>query len=335
MNVRSNIVRILLPLVGLALLGAMVVFRHGPALRYDANDPAYNRAYWTQEVTSSGAAAAYEEFKERTSVLPENRQHFAAHVIGSAIGEAVGPDGIKVCDASFGFGCYHGLFSDVIARGGATLIEQLDAACVEAYGQLGTGCQHGIGHGILEYVGYDHVNDALALCKKTTQVVPLLGCTSGVFMEYFSPLTGPADALVPSMRTLDPAHPYAPCTDVPKENQASCYYELGGYLRTSGGSVAMAGKTCSGLSGSARENCVMGAGTLAMHVNGNDVTRAHAECAALSATDQLFCRAGVRWAVFQIPERRSEAAIGCAYADPVLEKKCETLGDLTHGLDPH
>lgn len=331
-NARARIVASALALVALLALGAYLYSAHG-RVSYNPDDPAYNRAYWTQEVKAKGASAAYAEFKQRTAQLSLGRQHFAAHVIGAVIGEALGANGVKVCDSSFGFGCYHGLFSQVISTGGASLVRNLDAACVSAYGPLGTGCQHGIGHGILEYVGYSHVGDALALCKETTQLVPLLGCTSGVFMEYFYPLTGPATALAPSTRALDPAHPYAPCTDVPVENRSSCYYELGSWLRTSQGNAEAAGKWCAGLSGADRTDCYLGVGTLAFQVNGNDMNAARMECAALAPADELSCRAGVRWGAFANPSTKAHAAEACGYTDSAKETACEKLGDLTQGHD--
>lgn len=302
-------------------------------ISYSDSDPAYNRAYWTQEIARKGAAAAYQEFKEKDADAPMGRQHFAAHVVGNLIAAAQGPAGITICDSSFGFGCYHGFFAQVIATGGTSLISTLDAACVAAYGKLGTGCQHGIGHGILEYVGYGKVNEALALCKQTTQLVPLLGCTSGVFMEYNFPLSGPADALVPSTRQLDTADRYAPCTSVPADNKDSCYFELGQWTRITLNDYEKVDQFCGGLTGSARRHCYLGVGAIIPPLEGYDAEKNAQICTRFSTSDELACRAGVRWGLYQTPEHRTNADSACAYAQSATRAACLKLGDLTQGQE--
>ncbi len=303
---------------------------------YSDTDPAYNRAYWTQEIKKKGAKEAFAEFVQANTKAPEDRQHFAAHVMGGLLGEMFGADGIAACGSQFSFGCYHGLFSTVIARGGPGLISDLDRACVKAYGTLGTGCQHGIGHGILEYTGYENLNDALALCTSTTQLVPLLGCTSGVFMEYNEPLGGDPSALVRSTRAFDADTPYKPCTSVPGEFQASCYYELGGWLYNAlTADYPHIDRVCGALSGSDRKNCYRGVGSLIPPMEGyDDVAGALAHCAGFStATATLSCRAGVSWALYQVPEYRARAAEACAYPDAESTKACSALADLTEGKE--
>lgn len=321
--------------LGLSVLVVAVVIGAGTYLwnlpRYSATDLKLNHDYYERLIKAHGAKAAYAEFKKRTVSLPPERQHVAAHVIGALIGEAEGANGVTICDSTFSFGCYHGLFTTIVAREGAQVIPELDAACIKAFGPLGTGCQHGIGHGILEYTGYEQLNDALALCKETIEKVPLLGCSSGVFMEYNDPLMGDPDKLAPSIRTFDAAHPYVPCTSVSQRYQPSCFFELGGWLdRTQGG----AAKLCSALSGEQRKNCFLGMGARIGQETQLEVSKMREACANANPGDENVCRAGVRWSLWADPAQRSRASEACADPNKDHAETCESLGDLTRGTYP-
>lgn len=298
--------------------------------RYSPADPLYNQAYWSEVMNQKGAAKAYAEFKDRTGKLPLERQHVAAHVIGALIGEAEGARGVATCDPTFSFGCYHGLFGTIVAREGSSIIPELDAACVGAFGPLGTGCQHGIGHGILEYTGYEKLDEALALCRHTTERAPLLGCSSGVFMEYHQPLSGAPDTLLPSVRTFDPSNSYEPCDAISGRYRASCFFELGVWFERAL-PEGKGGELCAALPQADRLYCALGAGagigertTLSV-----EVMRTH--CSTFGDAGEAACRAGVRWSLWANPNERSRAEEACVDPDISRQAACETLGDLTKG----
>ncbi len=328
---------LIIALLALALVAVAVFASHSASrASYSDEDPAYNSTYWKERIAKDGAKSAYGEFKERNQKAPYARQHLSAHVMGELIYEAEGVAAIAACDADFGFGCYHGFFGRAVSEGGDTRVKELDAACVAAYGSLGTGCQHGIGHGILEYVGYDRVNDALALCSQTTEPSPLLGCASGVFMEYNAPLVGAGAGLAPSSRSLEEATIYEPCDTAPVAYQESCYYQLGQWLAPKlPNDLAKVGSVCAGLSGANSARCFMGAGEGVTYTERNDRSAARDACATFAkGEDERSCSAGVSWALFANGSR-AEAAAACAYPDEAATKRCLALSDLTGGLDPH
>lgn len=328
--------RLIILALALVFLGWLVFGANGSKISYSDSDPALNYDYWKQEFATRDAKDVYEEFTHRNAKAPLERQHLAAHPVGELIYETVGIDGIAVCDSSFGFGCYHGFFSRAIGEGGADRITELDAACVAAYGPLGTGCQHGIGHGILEYVGYEHVNDALTLCGKTTESVPLLGCASGVFMEYNTPLAGASDGLVPTQRPLSEASTYEPCTRVPEKYRASCYYEIGEWVASAAPGPETIEAICTGLSGSDRDNCYLGVGGILGFHAAYDVDAARAMCDAVATgEDTVACNAGVSWRMYAAPEHRQQAERACAYPDATTTERCLTLADLTEERTAH
>lgn len=326
-------------MLGFCVLGGAVLllWYQKTTHEYSDSDARYNFAYWEERIETKGAEDAYREFTERNLSAPTSRQHLSAHVMGELIFSARGVEGITVCDSQFSFGCYHGFFGRAISEGGEAAVSELDAECVEAFGELGSGCQHGIGHGILEYVGHDRVQDALALCAKTTQPAPLLGCPSGVFMEYNTPLMRDDDGVRVSVRKVTADTVYEPCVSVSKEFQSSCFFQLGQWLALSlDEQPAKLGALCSKAPLLGREYCFLGAGDSLGLLALYDVPRAIAACASISINDdEVACRAGISWALFSTGIHRERASGACAFTDNAKETRCRSLADLTEGRDPH
>jgi len=320
--------------VASVLGGAWFFEKNSSPLSYSANDPAYNTAYWRQEFKIKNPREAYKEFINVNAEAPQDRKHFAAHVMGELLYTEGGVDNLVVCDATFDFGCYHGFFGRAISESGIEGIEKLDAVCVEAFGPLGTGCQHGMGHGIMEYVGKNDVTSALALCARTTQLVPLLGCTSGVFMEYNTPLANTSDGQLPSERVFDPKNPHTPCPSVTEEYKASCYYELGQWIdRPLRGDSNSMQEVCSSLDASDRKHCYLGIGAKIAHTEKYDPDRAKKRCASFALDDETACRAGVSWSYYSLPEQREKAQGACMFPEETRSEECALLADLTEGRD--
>lgn len=300
--------------------------------RYSDADPAFNAGYWKSQIAAQGSAKAFALFKQKNESAPSQRQHFSAHVFGSVLAEHDGVEGITSCDSSFGFGCYHGFFSKIISEGGETYIKKLDDACVKVYGPFGTGCQHGIGHGILEYVGYERVQDALRLCGDTTQRVPLLGCTSGVFMEYFTPLVQTGELLSQGQRAFDEARPQAPCDVVTAPFKESCFFELGhSYYTRFAADQKRLTQLCESVPAPYRSYCYLGLGDLAGPSSHYRVEQAIAFCDAFSGVGRVACRAGVAWSFFANPAYRSQGTDICTLNSPQETAECKRLADLTLG----
>lgn len=325
---------VLLSLFVLILAGLSLVryLGNGPVLEYSDTDPVAAGKYWAEQIKTRGAEGAYAEFRIINAHSAEKGRHLSAHIMGEKIFESEGVSGIRFCDASFSFGCYHGFFGQVFARKGVESITELDAVCVHAFGPLGTGCQHGIGHGVLEYVGYQHINEALALCEKTTKSAPLLGCVSGVFMEYNMPLVGISNALVPENRQFTEATADAPCRGIGSSHKKSCYFELGGWLANAlYDNDSRVATTCRSFAPEWSALCFQGFGALVPQRVGYDVEESKRVCDAFGDEDGLNCRAGVAWAMYSVPEYRENTVSACAYADYHERARCMKLADLTEG----
>lgn len=286
----------------------------GASSREPGSDSAAEREYWTDRMNEAGALGAYEEFKETFASSHFSLQHLNAHLFGELLYRKLGIEGIAVCDATFAFGCYHSFFGQALAEHGMAAVAQLDEACIEKFGEYGTGCQHGIGHGLLEYFGHSQLLAALEGCTLTTQVQKLFGCTSGVFMEYNVPIIITPEFAKTEVRALN-ENPYAPCsTIVPERFRESCYYEMGQWWdKVYYGDYAKIGELCEAIAlPEEREPCYLGTGNVAAPSSDYDVESTIEKCESMPTKEGAFlCRAGASWSFFAVPERRELAPLLC------------------------
>ena len=176
----------------------------------------------TEIIRRKGSQEAYQLFLTQAPQNTEIDTHTHAHLFGEALYETDGLEGISICDDSFAFGCYHSFLGSAIYHEGIETLPLFDKACTDIYGSKNLPCQHGIGHGVLVYTGYDDLVGALDLCRIISER-PTGGCSSGIFMEYnFHTMESSrgADYLRPLTE-----NPYAPCDSLPDLYQSSCYYE--------------------------------------------------------------------------------------------------------------
>ncbi len=266
------------------------------------------RARWEARIAAVGTLRAYEEVKTEYTNRDFGIQHTIGHVIGELIYAHDGLKGLLVCDISFAFGCYHSFFARALAENGEGIVRTLDTACVERHGPFNTGCQHGIGHGILEYFGHAQILKALEACKLTTQVRDLFGCTSGVFMEFNFPVIVAAEKSTPTVREVDPKNPEAPCnTIVPVRFRRSCYYELGQWWeKVFSRNYQKLGSLCDAVTpeNDLREYCFLGIGHVAAPSSLFNVEESIKKCAEMPTSEGvLACRAGASWSFFAQGER--------------------------------
>lgn len=285
--------------------------------------------YWSKLLGKLGPAKTYTIFKENTRSKPAGAQHVSAHIFGALLYEKVGAEGIGTCDADFAFGCYHSFFGRAIADKGQAVVTPLDQACIKKFGPLGTGCQHGIGHGLMEYYG-TKLDLALTGCL-VTQRISLLGCSSGVFMEYnFPTITGNETANT-SLRKLDPTQPYNPCPNVAAKFQKSCYYELPQWwYQVYEGDDRVMGRLCQDIGDSThRENCFRGLGNTIGPRTKFDLDKGLQICQLMPSRDgQTLCLAGLSWSWFAEPAKRPVSTRPCQNLPPDDSRLCLDKADL-------
>jgi plastocyanin len=111
--------------------------------------------------------------------------HEFSHTIGNALYNQLGLAGIINCDATFAYGCYHGVTEELLSEQGIDAIIATQERCVAIYppndSNLYTGCIHGMGHGLLTWEALN-VQRALRGCDLLDDGYRNY-CYDGVFME--------------------------------------------------------------------------------------------------------------------------------------------------------
>lgn len=143
-------------------------------------------AYLQEEIRRDGGVQTYDALADNIQDLDFGAQHVWAHAFGAALYAIEGIDGIGVCDDRFVFGCFHQFLGDAIHERGIESIASLNDKCFGILVTTPLSCQHGIGHGVLSYEGYDDVAlmRALKVCETLRGNDAIGGCYGGVFMEY-------------------------------------------------------------------------------------------------------------------------------------------------------
>ena len=178
--------------------------------------------------------------------------HEFAHIVGNKAFEKFGLDGVKICDETFAFGCFHGVTEKMLLTQGLANIKAIEEGCLKMFppdkSQNYTGCIHGVGHGVYSFEG-GVLKKALADCDIISEPYRQY-CYDGVFME---------NSFTPQSRIFDPKNPWKFCTDLPEVYHRNCArYQSQVFLGKIGtpNSLNIVGKNCSmGTSILLRETC--------------------------------------------------------------------------------
>lgn len=318
-----------------ALLAGFAVYAYTPEVKVPLphEDPGAFRAYWEKETERIGFKVAFERLKKEYQTETPSDQHFAVHIFGEIIYERFGINGINQCDPVYGFGCHHGFLARIVAEEGVSVIRKLDDACIQVFGSpLATGCQHGIGHGALDLAQWD-VPRALELCSNTTEIVPILGCMSGVFMEYFNPQnTGIPGVNAPESPPFDQNQPFDICLTMSEKHRRSCYFEMPvWWLGRTEHDFLAAGSLCERAPDDvAKEYCYLGFGNIAGPMKNFLKEDSLAICDQMPSRDgRVLCTAGVYWS-FIADEKYAQDADGiCERLQGDDVTICKQKGNIT------
>jgi hypothetical protein len=315
--------RILLLLLSLIFLcGAVYFFLSGGkeqvAVPLDVEDKAQFEQFWIGYIKTHTAAAAYEKFKSSYGGFPPTDQHMASHLFGGALYNAEGLEGLIVCDMFFSSGCFHEFIGRALHEHGEGILKEMDTYCKTTPFD----CQHGIGHGLVTYSGYDYEDllEALDLCNELGSTDVRDGCFGGVFMEYNIRVMLEPEA---GIRTQEKTEaPDALCLRVPSFSQQACYFWLAQWLLGSEfeGSVneklLLATPKCQMIIDvDSRLNCYSGmANELPSYTDDRAVMAQFCNEESLQAADPLFevqCKSGVASSLFMDTRTRDEAPLMC------------------------
>lgn len=225
-------------------------------------DFAQERLFWSDQMDKIGGFSAYKDFLDTYKDFDYLTQHGGAHILGGLLYKETGIEGIKICDDSYIFGCYHGFMGEMVSFEGTSTIIQVDRACREKEGFAAGNCYHGVGHGLLGYFGRNQINKALEVCKTLSLKKNTGGCFGGVFMEYNLANLHNLMISEKDVREMTNNNLYHPCDVVAIEFRPACYYEQSDWwMRVLGKKFKMFSDLCQSVSVEyEREMCFVGIG---------------------------------------------------------------------------
>ncbi|MEO5635203.1 MAG: hypothetical protein ABIS26_02605 [Candidatus Paceibacterota bacterium] len=149
--------------------------------------------------------------------------HEFAHLIGNVAFEKYGFDGVKICDPSFAFGCFHGVTEKMLLTNGLSGIMQIEEGCLSAFPRELTqdyqGCIHGIGHGVYSF-DKENLEQSLKDCDAVSEPNSQF-CYDGVFMENAQSLQERSQG-ESNIQTFDKKNPWKFCTDLDVRYHLNC-----------------------------------------------------------------------------------------------------------------
>jgi hypothetical protein len=252
--------------------------------------------YLHKALASSSAETVQSELKGQYADAEGGEQHMSFHYFGEVLYKVMGTSAFPLCKDWYGFGCHHGFLLDAIDSEGYEVVPVLDESCFKSNTRVmdTETCQHGIGHGLLEFSGRDPL-EAIEACGLVADVFPKLGCASGVFMEYFSPTQADKHSRVSLVPTFDESDPLDVCDEFAGIRLATCLFEIHGWWEDV---VHLPPRTVEAYCNSVedkegREFCLIGYGNF----KGPYVAQARPYCDEFVAPEShALCRAGILWA---------------------------------------
>ncbi len=235
--------------------------------------------------------------------------HRWAHILGELYYEKYGVKGMSFCELNLSFGCYHGFFTEAIPKEGGKFISRADDFCKSKLGENGYGCQHGIGHGVMEFFGSSKINEALKACSSLSFKGKIFGCQAGVFMDY-NMFLGAKKGEV-KFRNFNLQRPYEPCDVVSNDYQESCYYAYSQWVfAINNKNITNNVKLCNGIQ--SEENnyaCLLGVGATIALDSAYDSKKSAKRCLSISnQKGRVLCMtgaAGIIYAAMPFGERKA------------------------------
>jgi len=319
--------RFFLALTGLVILIGVSfwtssVFTEDKVSNETLKDIVQKRSLWEKQIRQFGAQKVWADLT-REYATNYNR-HAVGHIYGELLYDIYGNGGLKYCDTGFSYGCFHSFFGRVLSEQGTDAIGELDKVCIEKFGPVDSGCQHGIGHGILQYLGPTKLVESLSLCSKIS--VDGDSCLTGIFMEYNFPAEVSGLEIEEKIRDFKEEDPYYPCSGVPESFKKSCYYELPRYWeRVLSSDFEYIGQLCQGVSETIeiKNGCFEGVGEVVSLSTDHSVEETIVRCRQMPDINaEETCRVAASWGFYSLPEYRDDAPKVCVGLRKEVSEKC-------------
>ncbi|MDP3769636.1 MAG: hypothetical protein Q8R40_01690 [bacterium] len=327
--------------VGLIVVGAeslLLVSRHAvssPQAVHTVDEFDWNkqRNGWSAYMDSVGQQAAYDMLKESYRHETFMVQHTAIHLFGALFYEKYGLKGIRYCDNSFAFGCFHSFFASATSKEGDNILGDLERECNDLSDRVDIfSCQHGIGHSLLAHgqMSDNELIDALTLCDTLSHKEPISGCKSGVFMEYnFRSMASIEKAGNMMMRLFEKKLPYAPCSWLSDAFLEACYFaQTQWWDNVLDHDYAAMGHLCAAITNETyRLSCFMGIGNVASEYVIYNVPSVVEICSKMPLEQgRNECLINASWTFSNDSRLRGKASEVCKEADEAVRARCYHAG---------
>lgn len=326
----KNTFFLVIMVIFLGLLGSFFLNRGGVEKQFTYE----YESSWVNVIEDLGPDEAYQFFIKYNDKQDFLDQHNIAHGFGEDLFAVEGVDGATVCDSRYGFGCYHQFFLSAVSAQGIDVVDTLDEVCIDKNGFGGQGCQHGIGHGLVQYFGHSRLNEALDVCSRLAWQEPLFGCQSGVFMEYNFPSIVEGVTEEGAGNKYSDDDPYHPCNVAPEKFKYACFYSLPEWWsRGADLDYRTMGQLCEEISVKKYSDiCYKGVGLDAVQLSGFNPDGAIEMCSLMPSKEGIaFCRAGVKWA-FWDSDFQGQYNDLCSGLDEDSKRICENESDLLEAI---
>jgi hypothetical protein len=174
------------------------------------------------------------------------------HDVGYVFYDQKGIAGLPLCVHSIGDACIHALVTEEFLHEGTGALSKMSDFCMTFPKDSVTyaNCFHGMGHGILAFLGYDYgkavpeclqVYDRVLSQDQSAIAKDVWGeCVGGLTMEMFQGKHDPAAWQKMKLVYTPSSDPLAPCdaSFMPKEVLMSCYLYINGRLASLAGASA-------------------------------------------------------------------------------------------------
>lgn len=201
--------------------------------------------YFEKKAKEKGGEYAF-DLLAQAQFSSEIDMHLLGHVVGEELYKQKGIDGIHTCTQEFRNACSHAIVIGLFQDQGPAALEKIADACRDAPGAKGAYamCFHGLGHGVLAYVGYDMAKTK-EYCNMTGTIekgnVEAMECMGGAAMEIVGGGGHDREAWeVMRKEYLNPEDPFSLCTSdlMPENAKTYCImYLTPFYFEATGGGI--------------------------------------------------------------------------------------------------
>ncbi|HVT01183.1 MAG TPA: hypothetical protein VHE53_03025, partial [Patescibacteria group bacterium] len=282
---------------------------------------------WKSEIKIKGPKIAYQDLKKEYKNYKSPAQHVAAHLMGELLYDALGMEAIAICDSSFQYGCYHGVFISASVDKGADIASQLNTICLSSDLWV-PACQHGIGHGLVEYYGNSKTGllKALVKCDELVGNTAIAGCADGALMEYEFPSSDDPDDIRPQIREMVSNNPHEICNIVSGDlSRRSCYFSMPQWwFLTFKDGYKHVGQICETVkSDKEKEACFIGIGGDVVLRNNFDKERAMSVCNTMPNEDsRASCLHGAYWIITSLSPKTENSSSLCNVLNDDRKTEC-------------